>query len=310
MSLASGHPKAAGASGIVFQCRDGAKPCRSRWIADSVPRPMETSLYLPVKAFLEQAGYTVKGEIGGCDIVGLSDQDPPVVVICELKMSFNLELILQAVDRAAVADEVWIAARISAKGKGRESDKRYRDLCRRLGIGMLGVADNGEISVIVGSVTPMPRTNPKRRSRLMREHQKRRGDPVVGGSTRVPQMTAYRQQALGLRGRPCLRPAQGQGYPVTGSGRRKDPALECLWLVRAARPGRLSADPGRTGGAFALAPERSRPGAYALRVNRITANSNTPAKVTSEDTATTGSSAGLPVSIRNSEGAMTRMPSV
>jgi hypothetical protein len=158
---------------------------------------METSLYLPVKSFLQGAGYTVKGEIGGCDLVGLSDGDPSVVVICELKLSFNLELILQAVDRASVADEVWIAARISARGKGRESDKRYRDLCRRLGFGMLGVADNGEVSVIVGSVTPMPRTNPKRRSRLMREHQKRKGDPVVGGSTRVPQMTAYRQQALG-----------------------------------------------------------------------------------------------------------------
>lgn len=157
---------------------------------------METSLYLPVKSFLEGAGYTVKGEIGGCDLVGLSDGDPSVVVICELKLSFNLELILQAVDRASVADEVWIAARISATGKGRESDKRYRDLCRRLGFGMLGVADNGEVSVIVGSVTPMPRTNPKRRSRLMREHQKRKGDPVTGGSTRTPQMTAYRQQAL------------------------------------------------------------------------------------------------------------------
>ncbi len=83
-------------------------------------------------------GYTVKGEIGGCDLVGLSDGDPSVVVICELKMSFNLELILQAVDRAAVADEVWIAARISAKGKGRESDKRYRDLCRRLGFACWG----------------------------------------------------------------------------------------------------------------------------------------------------------------------------
>jgi hypothetical protein len=158
---------------------------------------METSLYLPVKAFLEQAGYTVKGEIGGCDLVGLSDQDPPVVVICELKLSFNLELILQAVDRATAADEVWIAGRVSAKGKGRESDKRYRDLCRRLGIGMLGISDAGEVSVIVGSVTPMPRSNPKRRSRLMREHQRRKGDPAVGGSTRTPLMTAYRQQALG-----------------------------------------------------------------------------------------------------------------
>ncbi|MGR9172606.1 DUF2161 domain-containing phosphodiesterase [Rhizobium sp. KDH_Rht_773_N] len=158
---------------------------------------METSLYLPVKGFLEKAGYVVKGEVGGCDLVGLSDDDPPVVVVCELKMSFNLELILQAVDRAAISDEVWIAARISAKGKGREADKRYRDLCRRLGIGMLGISDAGDVSVIVGSVSPMPRTNPKRRSRLMREHQKRRGDPALGGSTRTPLMTAYRQQALG-----------------------------------------------------------------------------------------------------------------
>ncbi|MBB3464847.1 DUF2161 domain-containing phosphodiesterase [Rhizobium sp. BK377] len=158
---------------------------------------METSLYLPVKGFLEKAGYVVKGEVGGCDLVGLSDDDPPVVVVCELKLSFNLELILQAVDRAAISDEVWIAARISAKGKGREADKRYRDLCRRLGIGMLGISDAGDVSIIVGSVSPMPRTNPKRRSRLMREHQKRRGDPALGGSTRTPLMTAYRQQALG-----------------------------------------------------------------------------------------------------------------
>ncbi|MCJ9674603.1 DUF2161 family putative PD-(D/E)XK-type phosphodiesterase, partial [Neorhizobium sp. SHOUNA12B] len=153
---------------------------------------METSLYLPVKTFLESFGYEVKGEVGGCDLVGLSEADPPVVVICELKLTFNLELILQAVDRAGVSDEVWIAARISAKGRGREADKRYRDLCRRLGIGMLGVSDQGEVSVLVSSVSPMPRTNPKRRTRLVKEHRKRRGDPAVGGSTKVPVMTAYR----------------------------------------------------------------------------------------------------------------------
>ncbi len=159
---------------------------------------METALYLPVKTFLEAAGYTVKGEIGGCDLVGLSEGDPAVVVICELKLTFNLELILQAVDRASVSEEVWIAARISAKGRGRESDKRYRDLCRRLGIGMLGVSDLGEVSVLVSSVSPMPRTNPKRRTRLVKEHRKRVGDPALGGSTKVPIMTAYRQQAIAI----------------------------------------------------------------------------------------------------------------
>ena len=157
---------------------------------------METSLYQPVKAFLEAAGYEVKGEIGSCDVVGLSTSDPDIIVICELKLTFNLELILQAVDRAALADEVWVAARISARGKGREADARYRNLCRRLGIGMLGVSDRGDVSIIVSSISPMPRTNPKRRSRLVREHQRRRGDPALGGSSRTPIMTAYRQQAL------------------------------------------------------------------------------------------------------------------
>jgi len=157
---------------------------------------LETALYLPIKSFLEAAGYAVKGEIGGCDLVGLTDGEPPVVVICELKMTFNLELILQAVDRAAASDEVWIAARVSAKGKGREGDRRFRDLCRRLGFGMLAVSDNDLVDIIVSPVSPMPRKNTRRRSRLVDEHRRRKGDPALGGSTRKPIMTAYRQQAL------------------------------------------------------------------------------------------------------------------
>src|SRR5208337_4677102 len=43
-----------------------------------------------------------------------------------------------------------------------------------------------------------PRRDAKRRSRLVEEHRRRKGDPVVGGSTRAPQMTAYRQQALAV----------------------------------------------------------------------------------------------------------------
>ncbi|MDK4701495.1 DUF2161 family putative PD-(D/E)XK-type phosphodiesterase [Rhizobium sp. CNPSo 4062] len=157
---------------------------------------METALYLPIKSFLEAAGYAVKGEIGGCDLVGLTDGEPPVVVICELKMTFNLELILQAVDRAAASDEVWIAARVSTKGKGREGDRRFRDLCRRLGFGMLAVSDNDLVDIVVSPVSPMPRKNARRRSRLVDEHRRRKGDPALGGSTRKPIMTAYRQQAL------------------------------------------------------------------------------------------------------------------
>jgi hypothetical protein len=157
---------------------------------------METSLYAPVKCFLEGLGYSVKGEVGHCDLVALRNDDPTVVVIGELKQSFNLELILQGVDRMSVGDEIWLAAQLSAKGKGRESDPRYRNLCRRLGFGLLGVGRTGEVAVLVSPVAPTPRKDPRRRSRLVDEHRRRQGDPATGGSTRKPIMTAYRQQAL------------------------------------------------------------------------------------------------------------------
>ena len=156
---------------------------------------METTLYLPVKRFLEGLGFTAKGEVGGCDLVALKGDEPPFVVIIELKLSFNLELVLQAVDRATACDEVWLAARISAR-KGREGDRRFRNLCRRLGFGMLGVSESGIVDVLVSPASPMPRREPRRRSRLVEEHHRRLGDPTEGGGSRSPIMTAYRQRSL------------------------------------------------------------------------------------------------------------------
>ena len=154
----------------------------------------ETALYAPVKSFLEGLGLACKGEIGGCDLVALSGVEPPVVVIGELKTTFNLELVLQAVDRARAGDEIWLAAKLSAKG--RHADRRFRDLCRRLGFGMLGVRDDGGVELLLSPVAPPPRRDPKRRSRLVEEHRRRKGDPHLGGSVRAPIMTAYRQRAL------------------------------------------------------------------------------------------------------------------
>lgn len=156
----------------------------------------ETSLYPPIKRFLEDLGFSVKGEVGGCDAVAISAGDPPIVVICELKLQFNLDLVLQGVDRAAACDEVWLAARLSRRGKGRESDVRFRSLCRRLGFGLLGVTEGGRVEVLLSPAALAPRRDPKRRSRLVDEHRRRQGDPALGGSSRQPIMTAYRQEAL------------------------------------------------------------------------------------------------------------------
>src|SRR5918993_4626155 len=106
----------------------------------------EASLYPPVKRFLEGLGYVVKGEIGGCDLVGMH-QDGTVVVIGELKLRFNLDLLLQAVDRMPACDEVWLAVRSSSR-QGRERDPRVRKLCRLLGFGLLGVTHVGQVEIL------------------------------------------------------------------------------------------------------------------------------------------------------------------
>ncbi len=69
----------------------------------------ETSLYAPAKGFLEGQGFEAKGEICGCDIVAVRPGEPPIVVIIELKLSFTLALVLQAVDRMRAADHVYLA---------------------------------------------------------------------------------------------------------------------------------------------------------------------------------------------------------
>jgi hypothetical protein len=155
---------------------------------------VETSLYPPVKRYLENLGFAVKGEICGCDVVGLRADG--IVVICELKLSFNLELVLQGVDRSAACDEVWLAVRSTSRRTSRERDSRVRKLCRLLGFGLIAISASGEVELTVEPRQWRPRRDLKERSRLVAEHQRRHGDPVAGGSTRSPIMTAYRQRAL------------------------------------------------------------------------------------------------------------------
>ena len=77
----------------------------------------------------------MKGEVGHCDVVAVRGDEPPRLVIAELKLGLSLELLLQAVDRMRAADEVWLA--VPATRRGRDRDRRAHRLCRLLGVGLL-----------------------------------------------------------------------------------------------------------------------------------------------------------------------------
>ena len=157
----------------------------------------ETALYAPVKAFLESQGFTVKGEIRGCDVVAMRDGEPDLVVIAELKLGLSIDLLLQAADRMAIADEVWLA--VPATRRGRDQDRRAHRLCRLLGVGLLAVTlSTGRVAVLAEPGPYRLRVADRKRSRLMAEFTRRKGDPTQGGGRGQPIMTAYRQTALAL----------------------------------------------------------------------------------------------------------------
>jgi hypothetical protein len=163
----------------------------------------ETELYAPLKVFFEKQGYSIKGEVRTCDLVGMrEDLEHPLIV--EMKKSFNLALLLQGVERLKLSPTVYLAVERVRDKKGAVNQRwgELSGLCRRLGLGLITVvfyktkAPLVEVLVEPDETPPAQRSNKRRRERLLYEFRERSGDYNTGGSTRVKLVTAYREKAL------------------------------------------------------------------------------------------------------------------
>ena len=159
----------------------------------------EVDLYPPLKRFLTQQGYEVKGEVEHCDVIAVRGDEPVVVV--ELKLSINLTVVLQAVDRLQISDTVYIGV---PKGIAvlQNQRKQVVKLLRMLGLGLMVIdpaAALGSVDVLCDPGEYKPRQVKQRTYRLLGEFMHRVGDPNAGGSTaRRGIMTVYRQKALAI----------------------------------------------------------------------------------------------------------------
>ncbi|MFN3663872.1 DUF2161 domain-containing phosphodiesterase [Yoonia sp.] len=155
------------------------------------PRLREADLYPPVKAYLQQQGYDVKGEVGAADIVACRGDD---LLVVELKLGFSLTLLQQAVDRLALTDLVYVAVLAGARPKAMAANVK---LARRIGFGVMTVRlRDGFVEVLADPGPYAARQSKTKRARLLRAFARLQGDPNAGGATRHGIVTGYRQDAV------------------------------------------------------------------------------------------------------------------
>lgn len=157
----------------------------------------ESDLYPPLKLFLESQNYEVKGEVQDCDVLAVRGEETPVIV--ELKLSLNLNVILQAVERLSLTQKVYIGIPKQSKSLSRQRTQVLK-LLRMLGLGLLVIdleQTRIQVDVVLDPGEYRPRKSKIRRERLLGEFLQRVGDPNLGGAQRRKGiMTAYRQRAL------------------------------------------------------------------------------------------------------------------
>ncbi len=154
----------------------------------------ETDLYGPVRDYLAERGYRVRGEVDHCDLAATKDGD---LIVVELKRQFGVDLLIQATQRQAIADSVYVALprppAWTARWRG------IRRLLRRLELGLIFVSDNGRRQRVEVVFHPQPYRQPKRRKArraVIDEMAARSADYNEGGSRGRKLMTAYRESAV------------------------------------------------------------------------------------------------------------------
>ncbi len=159
----------------------------------------ETDLYMPVRNLFTGMGYDVRSEVMGCDLTAINGS---TLIVAELKLSMNLQLILQATRRQKIAEKVYCAI----LRPGSYYTSRWRDifhLLRRLEIGLIFVnfsVKGGHAEIILEAESfdrnRSMASSKKKRAKVIKESNSRKSDLNSGGSVKKKLITAYREKAV------------------------------------------------------------------------------------------------------------------
>ena len=163
----------------------------------------ESDMYPSIRRLLAEQGFTVRGEVNGCDIAAVKGDTLWVV---EMKLTANLKLIYQAMERQTATDWVFIA--IPRPKSARDGNfTKFQRLLKKLQLGLITVSLDSPMKHTEIILFPAGRDN-KTTKKAKAVHREIAGRTVdtIGGTTKKIVNTAYRERCVRIA---CLLEKKG-----------------------------------------------------------------------------------------------------
>ena len=169
----------------------------------------ESEMYEPIRKLLTEQGFIVRGEVKDCDIAAVKEG---ILWVVEMKLSANITLIYQAMERQAATD--WVFVAIPRPRRARDgSFLMLQKLIKKLNLGLITVAldSPAKHAEILIFPTPSSRGNKEnKKSSAIRKELLGRTTDTTGGITKKTVNTAYRERCVRIV---CLLEAKGRLSP-------------------------------------------------------------------------------------------------
>jgi len=163
----------------------------------------ESDMYEPIRKLLAEQGFTVRGEVKSCDIAAVKDD---ILWVVEMKLSANITLIYQALERQAATG--WVFVAIPRPKSARDGTfRKLQKLLKKLKLGLITVALDSpakRAEIIIFPVGKDDKKN-KKTAAVKREIAGRTVDSI-GGTTQTQINTAFREKCVKIA---CLLEVEG-----------------------------------------------------------------------------------------------------
>jgi hypothetical protein len=158
----------------------------------------ESDLYKPVASLLKSQGFIVQGEIKNLDVFGVKEK---LTIAVEMKLTINLKLIYQVVNRLKLVDLVYLAVPQRAIKALKKQQGFFLALLRKLEVGLITIQDDRAIVALEAKpfdAVKVHQRNKRKQQGLMKEFLQRVDHPQIGG-VKGPRLTAYRLRAMKIK---------------------------------------------------------------------------------------------------------------